>query len=131
MTNTNQIPQQVLVQYLSGLFQTKDIKQIEQVLTDMGEDREPFLQEVQKAIIDKKPVEVFIKEYSEKRVQMAKRGAKIDYLKRLSGECPEGFNAVKMLKGGTVCIKCGGKVKKEKMKKSQGGLLERIQKLKK
>ena len=54
--------------------------------------------------------------------QMAKDGAKLKYIKRLRGECPEGYEAVSYKIGGKVCKKCekieaekcGGKAKKAK-----------------
>ena len=45
--------------------------------------------------------------------QMAKEGAKLQYIKRLRGECPEGYE-LKMFKvGGKICNKCE-KIKEEK-----------------
>jgi hypothetical protein len=45
--------------------------------------------------------------------QMAKKGAKLQYIKRLRGECPEGYE-LKMFKvGGKICNKCE-KIKEEK-----------------
>jgi hypothetical protein len=52
--------------------------------------------------------------------QMAKQGAKLAYIKRLRGECPEGYEARTYKIGGKVCKKCekievekcGGKAKK-------------------
>ena len=60
--------------------------------------------------------------------QMAKDGAKLQYIKRLRGECPEGYEAVSYKIGGKVCKKCekieaekcGGKAKKAK-KCEEGG----------
>ena len=52
--------------------------------------------------------------------QMAKQGAKLTYIKRLRGECPEGYEPKLYRAGGKVCTKCekiqadkcGGKAKK-------------------
>lgn len=52
--------------------------------------------------------------------QMAKQGAKLTYIKRLRGECPEGYEPKLYRTGGKVCTKCeklqadkcGGKAKK-------------------
>lgn len=52
--------------------------------------------------------------------QMAKEGAKLQYIKRLRGECPEGYEAKTYKIGGKICKKCekieaekcGGKAKK-------------------
>lgn len=51
-------------------------------------------------------------------MQMAKRGAKLNYLKSLKGDCAEGEEVVYFQKGGNICKKC------EKVNKNQiGGLL--------
>ena len=58
----------------------------------------------------------------------AKNGAKLQYIKRLRGECPEGYEAKSYKIGGKVCKKCekieaekcGGKAKKTK-KCEEGG----------
>lgn len=60
--------------------------------------------------------------------QFAKNGAKLQYIKRLRGECPEGYEAKSYKIGGKVCKKCekieadkcGGKAKKTK-KCEEGG----------
>ena len=60
--------------------------------------------------------------------QFAKNGAKLQYIKRLRGECPEGYEAKSYKIGGKVCKKCekieadkcGGKTKKAK-KCEEGG----------
>ena len=60
--------------------------------------------------------------------QFAKNGAKLQYIKRLRGECPEGYEAKSYKIGGKVCKKCekieadkcGGKAKKAK-KCEEGG----------
>jgi len=47
--------------------------------------------------------------------QMAKEGAKLQYIKRLRGECPEGYELKMFKAGGKVCTKC------EKIQKEQDG----------
>jgi len=44
-------------------------------------------------------------------VQSARRGAKLNYLKRLTGKCPEGEQLVYFKAGGRVCSKCMSKKK--------------------
>ena len=55
---------------------------------------------------------------------MAKQGAKLEYIKRLNGKCPEGFEAVKYKLGGEAgfgmkCKKCSAAEKAEKGAKVQ------------
>lgn len=50
-------------------------------------------------------------------MQMAKRGAKLNYLKSLKGDCAEGEEVVYFQKGGNICKKCEKK-KQEILKKT-------------
>jgi len=49
-------------------------------------------------------------------VQAAKHGAKLQYIQRLKGVCPEGYEMTYMKAGGKVCPVC-----KKKAKKAQEG----------
>lgn len=49
----------------------------------------------------------------EQQMQYAKKGAKLNYLKQLRGECPEGYEMGYYRNGGNLCKKC--------MKKQQEG----------
>jgi hypothetical protein len=44
--------------------------------------------------------------------QSARNGAKLNYIKRLKGECPEGYEMAYFKAGGKVCKKCQKKVEK-------------------
>ena len=44
--------------------------------------------------------------------QSARNGAKLNYIKRLKGECPEGYEMTYFKAGGKVCKKCQKKVEK-------------------
>lgn len=72
----------------------------------------------------------------------AKLGAKLNYIKQLRGECPEGYEVEKYLAGGCVACrkkmkegasvverfkseKCGGKMKKKVTKAQKGGVTEK------
>ena len=115
-----------------------DQKQILQLVQQQAQAGNPAAQEAMKAIQD--------------QAQMAKHGAKLQYVKRLYGQCPEGYE-MKMFKvGGQICKKCeklaqettvsdenpilakfrafrcGGKATKKetKAKKACGGLKVRI-----
>ena len=44
--------------------------------------------------------------------QVARNGAKLNYIKRLKGECPEGYEMAYFKAGGRVCKKCQKKVEK-------------------
>ena len=55
----------------------------------------------------------------EGQTQVAKQGAKLNYIKKLRGECPEGFEMTYFKVGGKVCKKCQ-KIK-DKVQKNCGG----------
>lgn len=57
--------------------------------------------------------------------QKAAKGAKLDYIKRLNGICPEGYEMQRYAVGGQIiskCMKCGGKNEK----KENGGPVEQF-----
>ena len=62
-------------------------------------------------------------------LQMARKGAKLNYLKSLKGDCPEGEEVVYFQKGGTICKKCEKK-KQETLKKtnSSSNVIEEFKK---
>ena len=55
------------------------------------------------------------------RVQQAKFGAKLTYIQRLRGECPDGYEMQYFKKGGQVCKKC---MKKVQAKQEGGNVIE-------
>lgn len=67
--------------------------------------------------------------------QAARYGAKLNYIRRLKGQCPEGYELSYMAKGGTVCPVCkkaknGAKTKKEIKKHAYGGVSELMNSIK-
>lgn len=48
----------------------------------------------------------------EQQAQVARNGAKLNYIKRLKGECPDGYEMTYFKAGGKVCKKCQKKVEK-------------------
>ena len=54
---------------------------------------------------------------------MARKGAKLNYLKSLKGDCPEGEEVVYFQKGGNICKKCEKK-KQETLKKTNDSIEE-------
>lgn len=53
------------------------------------------------------------------QAQVARQGAKLNYIKKLRGECPEGFEMAYFKIGGKVCKKC--QKMKDKVQKDCGG----------
>lgn len=47
-----------------------------------------------------------LRQNAQQNVQMAKFGAKLNYIKFLKGQCPEGYEMQKFAKGGAICNRC-------------------------
>lgn len=103
--------------YLISLFKPKDSKEFDNIIAKLSE----------------KEISDLYKQFKTMEgVTFAKMGAKLDYLQRLNGKCPEGYEIEKYMAGGCVkCRKkmlkntplmdmCGGKVKK-RIKKAESG----------
>lgn len=86
--------QQAFLQFLAQQTGAKTQQELEQVIQQLGEDGL------------KKAYAQFIQATQQKRVQSAKFGAKLDYIKRLNGLCPKGTELKYYKVGGKLCKKC-------------------------
>ena len=86
--------QQAFLQYLMQKTGAKDEQQLEQVVQQLGEDglKQAYAQ--------------FMQEMQQQQVQAAKFGAKLNYIKKLNGQCPEGMEMHYYKQGGRLCRKC-------------------------
>ena len=86
--------QQAFLQYLMQKTGAQDESQLEQVIKQLGEDglKQAYTQ--------------FIQEMQQQQVQAAKFGAKLNYIKKLNGQCPEGTEMYYYKQGGRLCKKC-------------------------
>lgn len=90
--------QQIFMSYLSQKYNTDDINTLIQKLQSTpGEQGETKLED---EMIEFKQV------LQQGEPQMAKDGAKLNYLKQLRGQCPEGTELKYFKEGGTICSKC-------------------------
>ena len=92
--------QQMFMSYLSQKYNTDDINTLIQKLQSTpGEQGETKLEdemiEFQQVLQQQKG-----------EPQMAKDGTKLNYLKQLRGQCPEGTELKYFKEGGTICSKC-------------------------
>ena len=69
-------------------------QQLEQVIQQLGEDglKQAYAQ--------------FMQEMQQQQVQAAKFGAKLNYIRKLNGQCPEGMEMYYYKQGGRLCRKC-------------------------
>lgn len=103
--------------YLISLFKPKDSKDFDNIIAKLSE----------------KEISDLYKQFKTMEgVTFAKMGAKLDYLQRLNGRCPEGYEIERYMAGGCVKCKkkllqntplmdkCGGRVKKRISKSEKG-----------
>lgn len=86
--------QQAFLQYLMQKTGAQNEQQLEQVVQQLGEDglKQAYAQ--------------FMQEMQQQQVQAAKFGAKLNYIRKLNGQCPEGMEMYYYKQGGRLCKKC-------------------------
>ena len=122
--------QQAFIQFLAQKTGAKNQQELEVAIQQLGEEG------LKQAYAE------FMQMMQQQQVQAAKFGAKLNYIKSLRGQCPEGYEISYYKVGGTLCKKCmkkqqemkdGGQVPKNpidefkcgrKMKKAQGGAVD-------
>lgn len=93
--------QQAFIQFLAQKTGAKTQQELEAAIQQLGEQGL------------KQAYQEFMQLIQQQQVQAAKFGAKLNYIKSLRGQCPEGYEMKYFKAGGTLCKKC--------MKKQQGG----------
>ena len=93
--------QQAFLQYLMQKTGAKDQQQLEQVIQQLGEDglKQAYSQ--------------FLQEMQQQQVQAAKFGAKLNYIRHLNDQCPDGTEMTYFKVGGKLCKKCMQRQQKE------------------
>lgn len=86
--------QQAFLQYLMQKTGAQNEQQLEQVVQQLGEDglKQAYAQ--------------FMQEMQQQQIQAAKFGAKLNYIRKLNGQCPEGMEMYYYKQGGRLCRKC-------------------------
>lgn len=86
--------QQAFLQYLMQKTGAQNEQQLEQVVQQLGEDglKQAYAQ--------------FMQEMQQQQIQAAKLGAKLNYIRKLNGQCPEGMEMYYYKQGGRLCRKC-------------------------
>lgn len=92
--NEQQQMQQAFLQYLAQQTGAKSQQELEQIIQQMGEDglKQAYAQ--------------FVQAMQQQQVQAAKFGAKLNYIKQLNGQCPQGMEMYYYKEGGRLCKKC-------------------------
>lgn len=116
--------QQAFMQWLAQKLGVQSEDQFKKAVQEMGQEG------LQQAY------QQFMQEMQQKQAQKAKFGAKLNYIKGLNGQCPEGTEMQYFKEGGTICKKCVAKQKNDgkeqdsveqfkcgrKVKKAQNGV---------
>ena len=140
--------QKEFIQVLAAVMGVKSQEQLESGIKELGEDGLKTMYETYKQVKNlgeeglKQLKTTYSKIMETKNTTYAKLGAKLNYIKQLRGECPEGYEVEKYLAGGCVACrkkmkegasvverfkseKCGGKMKKKVAKAQKGGVTEK------
>ena len=140
--------QKEFIQVLAAVMGVKSQEQLESGIKVLGEDGLKTMYETYKQVKNlgeeglKQLKTTYSKIMETKNTTYAKLGAKLNYIKQLRGECPEGYEVEKYLAGGCVACrkkmkegasvverfkseKCGGKMKKKVTKAQKGGVTEK------
>lgn len=123
--------QQAFIQFLAQKTGAKTQQELEAVIQQLGEEG------LKQAYAE------FMQMMQQQQVQAAKFGAKLNYIKKLRGNCPDGYEMMYYKSGGRLCKKCmqkqamqdGGELpdnpidafkcgSKMKKKKADGGNIE-------
>lgn len=134
--------QKEFIQVLAAVMGVKSQEQLESGIKALGEDGIKTMYETYKQVKDMgeeglKQLKSTYSKIMESKTTYAKLGAKLNYIKQLRGECPEGYEIEKYLAGGCVACrkkmkegasvverfkseKCGGKMKKKPTKAQSG-----------
>lgn len=124
--------QQAFIQFLAQKTGAKTQQELEAAIQQLGEEG------LKQAYAE------FMQMMQQQQVQAAKFGAKLNYIKSLRGQCPDGYEISYYKVGGTLCKKCmkkqvemeqGGQMpsdpidqfkcgRKMKKKKAQGGSID-------
>ena len=91
--------QQAFIQWLAQKLGVQDESQLKQAVQKMGQEG------LQQAY------QQFMQEMQQQQAQKAKFGAKLNYIKSLNGQCPEGTEMQYFKEGGNICKKCVAKQK--------------------
>ena len=91
--------QQAFIQWLAQKLGVQDESQLKQAVQEMGQEG------LQQAY------QQFMQEIQQQQAQKAKFGAKLNYIKGLNGQCPEGTEMQYFKEGGNICKKCVAKQK--------------------
>lgn len=107
------------IQILAAALGVTDQESLQAKVQELGEEglktMYGYYQQIKESGADaNKSIELMKQAYNKiTGVTMNRLGAKLNYIKKLRGECPEGYEAVKFAQGGqikTECKKCGGNI---------------------
>lgn len=96
--------QQAFIQYLAQKTGAKSQQELESIIQQMGEEG------LKQAYAE------FMQQMQQQQVRAAKFGAKLNYIKQLRGQCPDGYEVKYFKRGGTVSKECVACKQKQEVK---------------
>ena len=106
--------QQAFVQFLAQKTGAKTQEELEAAIQQLGEEG------IQQAYAE------FMQLVQQQQVQAAKFGAKLNYIKQLRGQCPDGYELQYYKKGGHLCKTCQRKQIKDNREDYAGDAIEQF-----
>lgn len=106
--------QQAFIQFLAQKTGAKTQQELEAVIQQLGEQGL------------KQAYQEFMQLMQQQQVQAAKFGAKLNYIKGLRGQCPEGYEIQYYKSGGHLCKKCMKKVEPSQEKEEPSNPIDQF-----
>lgn len=102
--------QQAFIQYLAQKTGAKSQQELESIIQQMGEEG------LKQAYAE------FMQQMQQQQVRAAKFGAKLNYIKQLRGQCPDGYEVKYFKRGGTVSKECVACKQKQEVKEPSNAI---------
>lgn len=115
----NHLKEQGFISWLSEILKVNEPDQLDLEIKRLGKDR---LDELANQF-NKEIWPIMAQQLENTSVKSAKAGSKLDYIIRLNGGCPEGYEVERFMAGGKPCSRCK---KKSTVQMKKGSLMDSI-----
>lgn len=99
-----QANQQKLAQYIAQAFGAQSQEDLQKIVQQLGEQGIKVMEQMMSQGVPPEQAAQQIQQISQQQAQSAKNGARLNYIKQLKGQCPEGYEMQYFKAGG--CMKC-------------------------
>ena len=115
----NHLKEQGFISWLSEILKVNEPDQLDLEIKRLGKDK---LDELANQF-NKEIWPIMAQQLENTSVKSAKAGSKLDYITRLNGGCPEGYEVERFMAGGKPCSRCK---KKSTVQMKKGSLMDSI-----